>query len=206
MINNSPIELPQYIEKREYVPGGSFNDQQKYSYCGPSTRYEQRIREGYKNINELNQMCELHDQFYNKSKENKENNITDVALAHRADEIAIDSNFDVVQRKDTRFIPDMMKAKAHLGFGVNMNKKKIKKCVLEKSWYEELADEHGCFKKYARSVPLEDKMILRHSYLIQIGCKKCSKKVPLAIDGQSINQSNQSKSFIAKKHRKHNTA
>ena len=63
LINNLPIEFHQYAEKGEYVPGGSFNDQQKYSFCGPGTRYDQRVREGYKGINELDKMCELHDQF-----------------------------------------------------------------------------------------------------------------------------------------------
>ena len=118
LINNLPIEFHQYAEQGEYVPGGSFNDQQKYSFCGPGTRYEQRIREGYQGINELDKMCKLHDQFYNENKETKDRNMSDVALAHRADEIAGDSIFDDVQRKDARFISGIMKTKAHLGFGV----------------------------------------------------------------------------------------
>ena len=118
LINNLPIEVHQYAERGEYVPGGSFNDQQKYSFCGPGTRYEQRIREGYKGINELDKMCKLHDQFYNENKETNDRNISDVALAHRTDEIARDSNFNDVQRKDARFISGIMKTKAHLGFGV----------------------------------------------------------------------------------------
>ena len=118
LINNLPIEFHQYAEKGEYVPGGSFNDQQKYSFCGPGTRYEQRIREGYTGINELDKMCKLHDQFYNEDKDTKDRNISDVALAHRADEIARDSNFDDDQRKDARFISGIMKTKARLGFGV----------------------------------------------------------------------------------------
>ena len=118
LINNLPIEFHQYAEKGEYVPGGSFNDQQKYSFCGPGTRYDQRVREGYKGINELDKMCKLHDQFYNENKDTKDRNISDVALAHRADEIARDSNFDDFQRKDARFISGIMKTKAHLGFGV----------------------------------------------------------------------------------------
>ena len=47
-VNNLPIELHQFAEKGEDVPGGSFNNQQKYSFCGPGTRYEQRTREGYR--------------------------------------------------------------------------------------------------------------------------------------------------------------
>ena len=57
LINNLPIEFHQYAEKGEYVPGGSFNDQQKFSFCIAGTRYEQRITEGYQGINELNKMC-----------------------------------------------------------------------------------------------------------------------------------------------------
>ena len=95
-------------EKGEFVPGGSFNMQQKYSFCGPGIRYEQRIREGFKGITELDKMCELHDQFYNENKDTKERNISDVAFVHRADEIANDSNFDDVQRKDARFISSIM--------------------------------------------------------------------------------------------------
>src|SRR5271157_4362655 len=66
-VNNLPIELHQFAENGEDVPGGSFNNQQKYSYCGPGTKYEQRVREGYKGINELDSMCKLHDQFYNEN-------------------------------------------------------------------------------------------------------------------------------------------
>ena len=68
-------------------------------------------------------MCELHDQFYNENKDTKQRNISDVALAHRADEIANDSKFDDVQQKDARFIYGVMKATAHFGKGVNTNKK-----------------------------------------------------------------------------------
>ena len=118
LINNLPIEFHQYAEKGEYVPGGSFNDQQKYSFCGPGTRYDQRVREGYKGINELDRMCKLHDQFYNENKDTKDRNISDVALSYRADKIARDSNFDDFQRKDARFISGIIKTKAHLGFGV----------------------------------------------------------------------------------------
>ena len=53
--------------------------------------------------------------------------MSDVALAHRADEIARDSNFDDVQRKDARFISGIMKTKAHLGFGVKASNNQISK-------------------------------------------------------------------------------
>ena len=90
-------------------------------------------------------MCKLLDQFYNEIKDTKDRNISDVALAHKADEIARDSNFDNVQRKDARLISGIMKTKAHLGFGVetssNQKSKKTLEGVLGKKWNEELADE-----------------------------------------------------------------
>lgn len=125
-VNNLPIELHQFAEKGENVPGGSFNNQQKYSYCGPGTKYEQRNREGYKGINELDNMCKLHDKFYNENSDTKVRNISDTALAHRADEIANNSMYDDVQRKDANFISGIMKTKAKFGLGM---------------WNEELADE-----------------------------------------------------------------
>ena len=121
-VNNLPVELHQFAEKGENVPGGSFNDQQKYSYCGPGTRYEQRVREGYKGINELDGMCKLHDKFYNENTDTKTRNISDIALAHRADEIANNTMYDNVQRKDANFISGIMKTKARFGLGVKKSK------------------------------------------------------------------------------------
>ena len=121
-VNNLPIELHQFAEKGENVPGGSFNDQQKYSYCGPGTKYEQRVKEGYKGINELDSMCKLHDKFYNENTDTKTRNISDIALAHRADEIANNPMYDDAQRKDANFISGIMKTKARFGLGVKTSK------------------------------------------------------------------------------------
>ena len=125
-VNNLPFELHQFAEKGEDVPGGSFNNQQKYSYCGPGTKYEQRVREGYKGINELDSMCKLHDQFYNENTDTKTRNISDIALAHRAAEIARNAMYDDAQRKDANFISGIMKTKAKLGLGVKPKKNKTK--------------------------------------------------------------------------------
>ena len=56
------LHLP--ASKGEEVANGSFNNLNKYSYCGPGTKFEQRDKEGYKGINELDKMCKLHDSFY----------------------------------------------------------------------------------------------------------------------------------------------
>jgi len=120
LINSLPIELHQFAETGENIPGGSFNDQQKYSYCGPGTRYEQRIREGYKGINELDSMCKLHDQFYNENINTQRRNLSDEALAYRADQIAANQNLDTAQRKDAKFLSGVMRTKARLGLGIGL--------------------------------------------------------------------------------------
>ena len=133
-VNNLPIELHLFAENGENVLGGSFNDQQKYSFCGPGTKYEQRFREGYKGINELDSMCKLHDKFYNENADTEERNISDLALAHRADEIAHNPAYDAVQRKDANFISGIMKNKAKFGLGLAREPEPT-------AWQQQLANE-----------------------------------------------------------------
>jgi len=109
------LHLP--ITKGEYVPNGSFNNLQKYSYCGPGTKYEQRMREGYQGVNELDSMCKLHDQFYNENQDTESRNISDAALAHRAHEISNDGRFDDEQRRFAKFVNVIMKNKVRFGLG-----------------------------------------------------------------------------------------
>lgn len=123
------IELHLPASQGEFVPGGSFNNQQKYSYCGPGTKYTQRVKEGYKGINELDRMCKLHDQFYNDNPDTKTRNISDHALAHRASEIARDPQFDSPQQRNAKLVSLIMKNKARFGLGdpKNLQKGPMKK-------------------------------------------------------------------------------
>ena len=105
----------------EFVPNGSFNNLQKYSYCGPGTRYEQRVREGYNGINELDKMCKLHDKFYNDNHDTSSRNVSDIALAHRANEIASDTTLDQVERRDAKLVSMIMKNKAKFGLGLKQS-------------------------------------------------------------------------------------
>ena len=132
------LHLP--ATKGEYVPNGSFNDLQNYSYCGPGTKYEQRVREGYQGINELDSMCKLHDQFYNENQDTKSRNISDAALAHRANEIANDPKFDDEQRRDANIVKIIMESKVRFGLGIgvsnssrpSVNSKNSKKGLMKK--------------------------------------------------------------------------
>ena len=121
-LGNLGVELHLPADKGEYVPDGSFNDQTKYSYCGPGTKYQQRANEGYNGINELDSMCKLHDRFYNENTDTKNRNVSDLALAHRADEIAKSSMLDATQRRDAKFVSGIMKNKARFRLRVGMSK------------------------------------------------------------------------------------
>jgi hypothetical protein len=113
------IELHLPANKGENVPDGSLNNLHKYSYCGPGTKYQQRAKEGYQGINELDSMCKLHDRFYNENIDTSSRNISDVALAHRSNEIANDPRYDSDQRRDAKLVSLIMKNKARFGLGVN---------------------------------------------------------------------------------------
>ena len=135
LIGNLPVELHLPAEKGEYVIDGSFNNLKKYSYCGPGTKYQHRVREGYQGINELDSMCKLHDQFYDENQDTKTRNISDVALAHRANEIATDPKYDMKQRRDAKFVSVILKNKARFGLGIQKNLHSTKES------FQQLAEE-----------------------------------------------------------------
>jgi len=68
----------------------------------------------------------LHDKFYNENIDTKVRNISDIAIAHKAEKIANNSMYDEVQRKDINFMSGIMKTEAKFGLEV---------------WNEEQADE-----------------------------------------------------------------
>jgi len=109
------LHLP--TDKGEYVPNGSFNNLQKYSYCGPGTQYVQRNTQGYQGKNLLDNACKQHDQFYHENQDTESRNISDAALSHRANEIANDEGIDDEQRRYARFVNIIMKNKVRFGLG-----------------------------------------------------------------------------------------
>src|SRR5260221_13145755 len=98
--------------------------------------------EGYNGINTLDSMCKLHDKFYNVNIDTKTRNISDIALAHRANEIANTPMYEDTLRKDANFISRIMKTKARFGLGVkskNSKKGPMKKEVIGP--FEQLSKE-----------------------------------------------------------------
>lgn len=117
-------ELHLGYPKGEYVENGSFNNQKNYSFCGPGTKTDQRITEGYKGVNKLDRACKYHDLYYGEIPKNL-HNLSDVALAETADEIAKnvdDKNYPDNERDAAKLVSKIMKTKAAFGAGIT-NKK-----------------------------------------------------------------------------------
>jgi len=66
-------------------------------------------------------MCKLHDQFYNENHDTESRNISDKALAHRANEIANDPRFDDEQRRFANFVKIIMENKVTFGLGIGVS-------------------------------------------------------------------------------------
>lgn len=121
MLKNLPIpemhlSLPSNVPS-EYVQNGSFNNTGKYSFCGPGTKTQQRLKEGYKGVNSLDAACKLHDIYYSKYSKTKDRNKADDILAHEASKIALDETAPDYVRNDARKITSVMSAKSKFGMG-----------------------------------------------------------------------------------------
>ena len=116
------ISLPKDVSS-ENVLNGSFNNTGKYSFCGPGTRVQKRIKEGYKGVNSLDKECKKHDIFYSQKKKTKERNIADDILAQAASKIALDPMIPEYEKKDAKLVTGIMGMKSHFGMGSKNLKK-----------------------------------------------------------------------------------
>ena len=110
------LSLPSDIDN-ETVPNGSFNNTGKYSYCGPFTKIDKRIAEGYQGVNELDKVCRVHDIAYKGNKNTRTRNVADDILAQEAATIANNPNQADYVRKDARTVTAVMAAKSRFGMG-----------------------------------------------------------------------------------------
>ena len=121
LMNKIPIpemhlSLPKNV-KSENIEDGSFNNTGKYSYCGPGTKLNKRVSEGYKGINDLDKACLNHDIAYDKNTDTKNRNIADNELAEEANRLANDINQPEYVRNDAKRVAALMSTKSWLGFG-----------------------------------------------------------------------------------------
>ena len=112
------LSLPNEVFS-EQVTDGSFNTTGKYSYCGPFTKLDHRLSEGYKGVNALDEACMRHDLAYKKYKTTKERNAADDVLAMEAASIALDESKPEYERRDARLVTGIMGTKSRFGLGIN---------------------------------------------------------------------------------------
>ncbi len=121
IMNKLPLpELHLFLPRNttsEYIENGSFNKTGKYSYCGPGTKFNKRINEGYKGINDLDKACLRHDSAYDKFTDTKNRNIADNELAQVANKLANDINQPEYVRNDAKKVAALMSTKSWLGMG-----------------------------------------------------------------------------------------
>src|SRR6218665_3893477 len=65
----------------EDVPGGSFQNAGKYSYCGPFTKLDKRLSQGYRGVNKLDRACLNHDVAYATHSDTAGRKVADDVLA-----------------------------------------------------------------------------------------------------------------------------
>ena len=111
------LSLPSNMPS-EQVENGSFQNTGKYSFCGPGTKLDKRLSEGYTGVNSLDKACRNHDIAYSKYKKTKDRNRADDILAQESSKIALDENKAEYERKDARLVTGIMGAKSRFGMGM----------------------------------------------------------------------------------------
>ena len=104
----------------EQVHNGSFNNTNKYSYCGPYTKLHKRITEGYKGVNTLDRACLNHDIAYATHKDTHSRNKSDDVLAAQASQIVLDENTPEYEKRDAKLVNAIMAAKSKFGLGLKI--------------------------------------------------------------------------------------
>jgi hypothetical protein len=101
----------------EQVPSGSFNDTNKYSFCGPFTKLQTRLSQGYRGVNALDKACLNHDIAYATYKDTPMRNKYDDILSAQAANISLDENTPEYEKKDARLVNAIIAAKSRFGLG-----------------------------------------------------------------------------------------
>jgi hypothetical protein len=116
------MRLPRGVPS-EPIPGGSFQGTGKYSYCGPFTKLDKRLSQGYRGVNSLDRACLNHDVAYAVHKDTAGRNLADDVLAAAASKTAL-SDAPEYEKKDARTVAAIMSAKSRFGLGVGGRRRK----------------------------------------------------------------------------------
>lgn len=110
------LRLPKNI-LTEQVPMGDFNNIGTYSFCGPFTKLQKRLQQGYKGVNKLDRACMQHDIAYSQNSDTNNRNVADDILAKAAMDIVNDMNEPAYERQQARTVAAIMAAKSRFGLG-----------------------------------------------------------------------------------------
>ena len=108
------LGLPKSVQP-EFRPSGSFNNKATYSFCGPFTKLQQRLNQGYKGVNKLDEACQQHDIAYATSSEVRGRNKADDVLANKASQIVMESDTPDYEKQDARLVTGIIATKSRLG-------------------------------------------------------------------------------------------
>lgn len=111
LINKLPFEL--------HIPAGL---NKKYSYCGPGTKLQQRLKRGDPGINKLDEACKEHDIAYQQSSELGARHLADKILASKASERFRSSDASFGEKAAALGVSTIMKVKTKLGMGSRIRK------------------------------------------------------------------------------------
>jgi len=117
------MRLPSGVQS-EAVPAGVFQDTGKYSYCGPFTKLDKRLSQGYGGVNQLDRACLNQDVAYAVHSDTAGHNTADDVLAAAGSTIALDDGVPEWEKKDARTIAAIMSAKSRFGLGVSGRRRK----------------------------------------------------------------------------------
>ena len=95
----------------------------KYSYCGPFTKLNKRLTEGYRGVNLLDRACFDHDVAYAAHKDTASRNNTDDVLVAAASKIALSDDAPEYEKKYAGTVAATMSVKSRLGVGVGRGKR-----------------------------------------------------------------------------------
>lgn len=111
LINNLPFEA--------HIPG--------YSFCGPGTKLEKRLKRGDPGKNGLDKACRDHDVAYSQNTDLKERHLADQKLANQAWERVKSKDSSVGEKIAAWGVTNAMKAKVKMGMGICNRTKRIRK-------------------------------------------------------------------------------
>ena len=118
------MRLPKGVLSED-VPGGSFQNTGRYSYCGPFTKLNKRLSEGYLGVNQLDRACFDHDVSYAAHEDTTSRDHADDVLAAAATKIALSDDASKYEKNDARTVAAIMSSKSRLGMGVGRYKRSV---------------------------------------------------------------------------------